>query len=317
MEQKIRAALFYISVITFFICLPLLLLYSFGYNLDLNKFSLSKTGLVYLKSIPEGARVYLNGKNLKKTTPISIEGLSPGEYKVSLELESYYPWQEAVKVESGKTAYLDNIVLFPKKPYLNRINILNLGNFYIFSFDKEYAYCISEERGAIYKAKLNPREQEVILLCDQLNLPGNIKEVVLSADRKKLFYFYENRLDVIYLPTEKLDYQQVKGGNFSITAEGRILYAFWYSDSERLIIVTEKDIKVYELLSRGKSNTITFLNLRDNHPKVFYNNEEDILFFTDQQKGADGKWHRGLYRLDLGKKSPLSFIKEIEENIKQ
>jgi hypothetical protein len=316
MEQKIRATLFYTSVISFFILLPLILLYSFGYKLDVSRFRFTRTGLIYIKTLPEGAKVYLNDRYLKKTTPVSIEELMPGEYKISLEFVSYYPWQQKITVKPGETTYLDNIILFPKKPHLDKINILDIGNFYIFSLDKEYAYCVSEDRTAIYKARLNPKEQEVILLCDQLNLPANIKDIALSPDKKKIFYFNENRLDIIYLPTEKIDYEQAKNNNFFILADSRILHAFWYSDNERIIVITDKDIKIYELLGQGKNNTITVLNLRDNHTRATYNSEEDILYFTDMQKGADGKWHRGLYRMDMGRKTPFTFIRGIEENLK-
>lgn len=316
MEQKIRAILFYLAVITFFILLPFILLYSFGYKLDLNRFRIAKTGLIYVKSIPDGANVFLNGKNLKKTTPLSIEGLMPGEYKLLLELEAYYPWQQTVSVFSGKTTYLDSIVLFTRNPRLDKVNILDLDNFYIFPFDKEYAYCISDTRNAIYKVRLNSKEHEANLLCDQLDLPSDVKELFLSPDKNKLFFFRDNRLEVIYLPAEKLDYQQTKINNFSIIETARIAYAFWYSDSGRIIVGTDKEIKIYELLGQGRSNTVSVLELHDNRPRAFYDYEEDTLYFTDVQKGADGKWHRGLYRLDVGKKSLISFLRDIEDNIK-
>jgi hypothetical protein len=313
MQQKLRAIFFYLSVISFFIILPLVLLYSFGYKLDINRFRFIKTGLIYVQAVPEGAKVYLNGRYLKKTTPLSIEELMPGKYKVSLELESYYPWSQTVSVESGKTTSLDNIIFFPKKPHLSKMNIVDVDDFYMFSNDKDYTYCVSEGRTALSKIRLNSKEQEANLLYGQLELPANIKDFSLSYDKKKIFYFNNNKLDVLYLPTEKLNYTQPKNSNFSILTDDRILYAFWYSDSERIIVVTVKDIKIYELSSQGKNNIITVLNLNDNHAKAFYDSAEDILYFTDLQEGLDGKSHRGLYRLDMSNRSPFSFMKNMEE----
>ena len=313
MQQKLRAILFYLSVIAFFIILPLVLLYSFGYKLDINRFRFIKTGLIYIQTIPEGAKVYLNGRDLNKTTPISMEGLMPGKYKVSLELESYYPWSQTVSLESGKTTPLDNIIFFPKKPHLYKMNIVDVDDFYIFSNDKDYTYCVSEGRTVISKIRLNSKEQEASLLYGQLDLPANIKDFSLSADKKKISYFNNNRLDVLYLPTEKLNYTQPKNSNFFILTDDKISYAFWYSDSEHLIVVTVKDIKIYELSSQGKNNIITVLNLNDNHAKAFYDSPEDILYFTDLQEAVDGKSHRGLYRLDMSNRSPFSFMKNMEE----
>jgi hypothetical protein len=315
-EQKIRAILFYASVILFFILLPIVLLYAFGYKLDISRFRFIKTGLIYAQTIPEGAKVYLNGKHLKKNTPVSIEGLLPGKYKVSLELESYYPWFQMVSVESGKTATLDNIILFPKKNHLSKINIVDVDDFYIFPDDKDYAYCVSRDRTTISKARLNSKDQELNLLYDQLELPSNIKDFSLSPDEKKIFYFNNNKLDILYLPTEKLNYPQIKNSNFFITTDDKIVNAFWYSDSEHIVVITSRDIKIYELSSQGKNNIITLLDLNDNHPKAFYDTKEDVLYFTDLQEGADGRWHRGLYRLDISKRSLFTFIKDIEEQIK-
>ena len=316
MEQKIREILFYLSIILFFILVSVILLYSFGYNLDINRLRIIKTGLIYVKSIPDRAKVYLNGRHINKTTPVSIEGLMPGEYKLSLELENYYPWYQEVEVESGKSTTLDDIILFSIKPHLDKINISNVDDFYIFSADKDYAYCISENKTAIYRTRLNPKEKEASLLCNQLLLPDNIKDFSLSPDKKKIFYFYGNRLDVIYLASEKANHQQIKNNNFPIITNHRIVNAFWYSDSKHIVIMTDKDIKIYELISEDKDNIITILNINDKHPKAFYNIAEDILYFTDVQEGSDGKLHRGLYRLDISKRSLLTFIKDIEENIK-
>ncbi len=317
MEQKIRAALFYTSVVLFFILLPLVLLYSFGYKFDFSKFHFAKTGLIYIKTAPDGARVYLNNRYLaRRSTPLSIEGLMPGRYKVALEFKGYYPWQQEVLVQSGQTAYLEDIILFPKKPYLEKVNILDIGNFYVFSIDPDYAYCISEDRTALYKASLNTKDQEVTLLCEHQYLPLGIKELSLSPDKKKVLFFNNNRLDVIYLPTEKLNYERLRANNFFVLADAKIWHAFWYSDSDRIIVITEKSITIYELLSQGRGNTISALKLRDNRTSAFYDTADDILYFTDIQKGSDDKWHRGLYRLDMGRKSPFAFIKNIEENLK-
>ncbi|MCX5701964.1 MAG: PEGA domain-containing protein, partial [Candidatus Omnitrophica bacterium] len=313
---RIRAILFYLSLILFFILVPVILLYSFGYKLDVNRLRIIKTGLIYLKSIPDGAKVYLDGRHINNTTPVSIEGLMPGEYKLFLELENYYTWYQKILVESGKSTVLDRIILFPKKQHLDKINISDVDDFYVFPADKDYAYCISENNKSIFRIKLSPKEKEKELVCNQLQLTDNIQDLSLSPDKKKITYFYNNRLDVVYLFREKDDYQQLENSNFFIITDHRIINAFWYSDSEHIVIVTDKNIKIYELASKGKENIVTVLNINDKHPKVFYDVTEDVMYITDIQEGSDGKLYRGLYRLDLSKRFLFDFIKDIEENIK-
>lgn len=312
MEQRIRKVLFYFSIILFFILLPSVLLYSFGYKLDINRFRFIKTGLIYLKTIPDGARVYLNERRLKETTPATIAELLPGRYRLLVELNSYYPWQQVVSVESGKTTLLDDIVLFSKKPRSEKINIIDLDDFYIFPEDDDYAYCISAERTVLSKVNLNPKAAESGFFYGQLDLPANIKSFSLAPDKKKALYFAGNKLNVLYLPSGKTGSLETRNKNFFIPASDRIIDAFWQSNSEHIIIATAKDIKIYELMSKGKDNIVTLLELRDNRPQVFYDVGDDVIYYTDLQEDAEGKQHRGLYRLDITKRTFFPFLKEKE-----
>ncbi|HOX55060.1 MAG TPA: PEGA domain-containing protein [Candidatus Omnitrophota bacterium] len=316
MVQKVRAILFYISVILFFVLIPSVLLYSFGYKLDISKLRIIKTGLIYVESVPVGAKVYLNGRRIKYTTPAAIEELLPGVYKLSLALEGYYPWYQEVLVEPGKANILQDIILFSTKPHLEKINISDVYDFYVFPADKDNAYYISDNKSTIAKTSLNPKDRELNILFGNLELPENIKDLSLSPDKKKIFYYFGNRLEVLYVPSEKPERNQIKDINFSINTERKILNAFWYSDSEHVLIMTDKDIKIYELISQGKNNIVTLLNINDKRSKAFYDIDDDILYFTDIQDGPDGKSHKGLYRLDISKKSLFTFFKDIEGNIK-
>ncbi|MDD5166594.1 MAG: PEGA domain-containing protein [Candidatus Omnitrophica bacterium] len=312
MDQKIRKILFYLSVILFFIFLPTVLLYSFGYKLDKSRFRFTKTGLIYVKTIPDGAQVYLNERRFKETTPATIEELLPGKYRLLLDLESYYPWQQIITVEPGKTTLLDGIVLFSKKPHSNKINIIDVDDFYITPEDKGYAYCVSGNRTTLSKVNLNPKAAETGFFYDGLELPANIKFLSLSPDKKKILYASGNKLNILYLPSAKESILETKNKNFSFAASDRIVDAFWYSDNEHVICVSAKDIKIYELMGKGKDNIVTLLELRDNRPKVFYDSDDDILYYTDLQEDADGRQHRGLYRLDITKRTFLPFLKEKE-----
>jgi hypothetical protein len=64
--------------------LPLVLLYSFGYKLDAAKLRFTRTGIIYIKTVPDAAAVSLNGRHLKGLTPMGIEGLMPEFIKDSL-----------------------------------------------------------------------------------------------------------------------------------------------------------------------------------------------------------------------------------------
>jgi len=61
-------------------------------------------GVLEIKSDPEGATVYINGKEVGKTN-MEIE-LPPGEYTVKLTKTDYIDYEKSITVESGKQAEL-------------------------------------------------------------------------------------------------------------------------------------------------------------------------------------------------------------------
>ncbi|PIS12282.1 hypothetical protein COT70_01770 [candidate division WWE3 bacterium CG09_land_8_20_14_0_10_47_33] len=75
-------------------------LYAQGYHLDLSKKTVEKTGMILAKSIPEGAKVYLDGKLITATnSPIS--NLKPGSYLLKIEKEGYASWEKEIPVKEG------------------------------------------------------------------------------------------------------------------------------------------------------------------------------------------------------------------------
>jgi hypothetical protein len=62
------------------------------------------TGRLSVTSDPPGAKIYLNGENTGRTTPTTLDGLSPGK-RVNLALfqKGYEDWRRTVTVEGDKT----------------------------------------------------------------------------------------------------------------------------------------------------------------------------------------------------------------------
>jgi hypothetical protein len=77
-----------------------LVLYAQGFRLDLSKRVVEKTGMILARSIPEGARVYLDGKLITATnSPIS--NLKPGTYHLKMEKEGFFSWEREIPVKEG------------------------------------------------------------------------------------------------------------------------------------------------------------------------------------------------------------------------
>ncbi len=94
-------------------------LYAQGFRLDLGGGSLAKTGMILAKSVPDGARVFLD-EELKAATDSTISSLKPDTYHLKIEKEGYLPWEKDVEV---KEELVTNItaLLPPISPSLTAI----------------------------------------------------------------------------------------------------------------------------------------------------------------------------------------------------
>src|SRR5258706_2426894 len=118
--MNFRKIFFYTLVLLFFILLPLLLLHALGYRWDAKTKTLTQTGLISVKSYPEGAEVKINGKVLKKTIPASMN-LVPGTYELELNLKNYWQYKKNVEIYPKKVSRLEDVLLFPKTPHFKSL----------------------------------------------------------------------------------------------------------------------------------------------------------------------------------------------------
>lgn len=68
----LRKLSFWLSLGFFVIFLPFVIYYSLGYKLNAQTKKFVKTGIISIESQPQGAEVILNGKDLKKSTPLVL-----------------------------------------------------------------------------------------------------------------------------------------------------------------------------------------------------------------------------------------------------
>jgi len=292
-EQRVRAFLFYASVCIFLGALPFILSFALGYQFDRRTFTFTKTGLIVLKTQPPGAGIYLDQRLMSDKTPTTINELLPGTYNIRLELENHYPWHDDVKVEAGKVARLEKIILFSERANIKQLNKEKIAAFWI-DQEKDTIYYVNQEENSIYTSNLNGDRYETIAgFLNITPLPARWK---ISTDREKLLYFNEHQIGVVYLqPRKEVSPQAV---SFILNyPSGKIIDVFWYSDGYHLILVSNKSIEVLE--ARPDSAPMTLVTLTKRNTSAFYDMHGDTLYFLDSQKAADGKVYDNLYKLDL------------------
>ena len=291
--QRLRGALFYLSLFLFFTGLPLILSFALGYKFNSHTLKFVKTGLIYIKTEPEGAKIYLNNKLILEKSPASIQELIPGPYKVTLELAQHYPWKGEVDVQEGKVSRLDKIIFFPLRPDLEQLNQEQFSSFRV-DLQKDIVYYLDQENNVIYRSGLDGSNFE-----DIASLPENftgIKDWEVAGDKTKMFIFNAHQIAVIFFDVKE-GYEYSDSPVFLEYPREKIIQVFWHSDSYYLIVVTNKHIAVIE--SRPGALPVDLVDLNKEDTVSFYDDKRDTLYFSDSQKTPDGTIYNNLYRLEL------------------
>jgi len=298
-EQKIRAILFYLSVAVFFGGLPLILSSALGYKFNPHTFKFTKTGIISLKTQPQGAEVYLNGRLLNQKTPATINELLPGSYHLKLVLKKHYPWIAQVNVEPRKVARFEKIILFPNRPDIEQLNQNKISDFWM---DKEgdRVYYLNQEEHILYRSDLQGERFEEIgnIPAEFSALPEDLK---ISPDKQKMLIFNAHQVCILYLKPQ---------GTYSVQAPvilnfpgKQIDKVFWHSDSYHLVLATDNNIEVLDIESI--SNPVNLVNLNKKISDVFYDVDKNTLYFMDSQIAEDGTYYDNVYKLELGSEERL------------
>ncbi|MDD5729860.1 MAG: PEGA domain-containing protein [Candidatus Omnitrophica bacterium] len=305
-EQRIRALLFYLSVLIFFSGLPFILSFALGYKFDRRTFKFTRTGLIVLKTQPQGANVYLDNKLLNDTTPTTINELLPGRYKVELQLTGHYPYFSEIDVQAGNVARLEKVILFPLRPDIKKINKDLITGFWV-DESKSAIYYINDEDKSIYRSDMDGEHSEKI--SSFIGISPAPKKWKLSPDRKELLYFNPHQIGLVSIEQEA-DFPGGRDPSFILNyPEGNITDVFWHSDSFHLIVVSGTKIDILE--AKPDSQPVTLASLNKRNTSSFYDPRSDTLYFLDSQRAPDGKYYDNLYKIELAAKLyPLrGFIK--------
>jgi len=291
--RKTRGLLFYLSVFSFFVGLPFILAFALGYKFNSRTLKFVKTGLIFVKTHPPGAKIYLNGELFAEKTPTSMQELIPGTYSVSLELTQHYSWKAQVEVEAGKVSRIDKVILFPERPHLRQLNPEKFSSFRL-DPEKKVVYYLDQEKNVLYRSDLDADSFE-----DIATLPEKFTQINgwdVSLDQKKVFIFNQHQISVISFDTQ-IDYADTTPAVLLDYAQEKINNVFWHSDSYHLIVLTDKHVQVIE--SRLGAVPINLVKLNKESAAAFYATKEDALYFSDSQKDLDGSFYKNLYKLEI------------------
>ncbi len=115
MTYTTRKFIFLATIFLFITAAPLVILSAQGYSLTWqNGFHVQKNGLLLVNSHPSGAKIFINNRDVKLTTPARFTTLKPGQYRLSLSLVDYAPWQTDVTIQEERATFSDHVILTPE-----------------------------------------------------------------------------------------------------------------------------------------------------------------------------------------------------------
>jgi len=94
---KLRIAIFISTIIFVGVIGWLLFLYAKGYRVNSDRLRLEPNGLLVIKSVPDGAQIYIDGE-LETATNTTIP-LAPGTYDVTLKKEGFFEWEKRLNID--------------------------------------------------------------------------------------------------------------------------------------------------------------------------------------------------------------------------
>jgi hypothetical protein len=111
----LRKLLFYLFLLIYVLVCPVVILHVLGYDIRPGrKRQIVSTGDLYVASFPPGATLFIDDQEYPRPTPTSVLDLKPGKHMLRLWTQGYLPWTQAVAVEAGKAAVLDDVLLLPE-----------------------------------------------------------------------------------------------------------------------------------------------------------------------------------------------------------
>ncbi|HHE76522.1 MAG TPA: hypothetical protein ENL27_00865, partial [Candidatus Parcubacteria bacterium] len=103
MKRKTKTFLLLTLLVLFIVTSFLAIAYSLGWRFDWKTKKITQPGMFYFKVWPQKADIYINGKYEKKTDfffgSALIDNILPGEYKIEIKKQGFYPWRKTLKIE--------------------------------------------------------------------------------------------------------------------------------------------------------------------------------------------------------------------------
>lgn len=199
------------GVIVFFAAVAFALFFAEGYRYDPGENNIVKKGVIFLKSIDEGASFLLDGVKDERGFPRGVEVL-PGSHSIEIKKAGYTDWNKNISIGEDEIARFASIMLLPAsvdslKTILeekNRWDFIaeNDGNLVLISNRMHFAkvYDLSDSTSRIFDLKFNFPFKKIAYVGDEafIGIGGDGRAFEYSEKNGVVFLNNMNINDFFY-----------------------------------------------------------------------------------------------------------------------
>ena len=269
------------SIVLIFFALILIatIAYARGYRVDIQKGTMTSTGIIAISSSPQTAQVYVNNV-LKGVTDLHLT-LPYGKYSIEVKKEGYTSWKREVSLK-GELVVTADATLFPLNASLTPLTTIGISQ--VVSIDKTDKALLFVENGDIEKDGIYVFDQtkrtfslfpSLKLLLSKKLFPEDISiknaSVLFSPDYKQGIIILKRGADLIsYLISLEDENTQL----VEMTSSQESLEKVW---SEERNVEAARLLEIFPpQLAKIASDSFHILSLAPDKSKIFYQAKQDI-----------------------------------------
>jgi len=252
------------------------ILWATGYRPDPENGGFTKTGMVAVKSSPEGAKIYLDGK-LVAVTDDSLAGIAPGEHQLKVTKEGYVSWNKTITVYEELVTDVD-VLLVPISTRIEPLSNTGAGSPVLSPGRDKIAYFTENgEYPGIWALPLGGQPFVNIFKSNSNIIIENTDKIKFSTG-ERLWWSPEELEMLVKMNEEGYYLIDLKTGSYTATASAQPIFERWEEHlvTKRQRFIDELDIPEYlkdEALSpetQWSPNETRFLYTREDGDYVEY-----------------------------------------------
>lgn len=268
-----------IILIFFSLLLIATIAYARGYRIDVQKGTMTSTGIIAVSSSPQAAQVYVNGA-LSGVTDLHLT-LPHGKYVIEVKKEGYTSWKREV-VLKGELVVTADATLFPLNASLTPLTTVGISQ--VISIDKTDKALLFVENGDL--------EKDGIYVFDQTKRTFSLFPPLKLVVSKKLFPEDISLIDasVLFSPDYKQGVVMLKRGEDTVsylvsleeentqlvemTSSQASLEKVW---NEERTLENTRLLEIFPTkLSKIASDSFQIISLSLDKTKILYEAKQDI-----------------------------------------